>query len=121
MLKKVKHSILLCSGAFLFFTGIMAISFSHTISGLFLGTILMGFAFGIVYPILLGMSIHKVDRAQRNTAMGIHQSLYAIGMWTGPWLSGIVADMIGIQKTFVLTGGFYLIAVYLFIYLLLRD
>jgi DHA1 family multidrug resistance protein-like MFS transporter len=121
MLKKVKHSILLCSGSFLFFIGIMAISFSHTISGLFLGTILMGFAFGMVYPILLGMSIHKVDRPQRNTAMGIHQSLYAIGMWTGPWLSGIVADMIGIQKTFVLTGVFYLIAVYLFIYLLLRD
>jgi DHA1 family multidrug resistance protein-like MFS transporter len=121
LLRKMKHSSLLCCGLFLLFAGIMVISFSHTISWLFLGTILMGFAFGIVYPILLGMSIHKVDRSQRNTAMGIHQSLYAIGMWTGPWLTGIIADMIGIQKTFVITGGFYLVTVYILIYLLLRK
>lgn len=121
LLRKMKHNSLLCCGLFLFFMGIMVISFAHTISWLFLGTILMGFAFGIVYPILLGMSIHRVDRSQRNTAMGIHQALYAIGMWTGPWLSGIIADMIGIQKTFILTGGFYLTAVYLFTYLLLRN
>ncbi len=120
LLRKMKHSSLLCFGLFLFFTGIMVISLSHTISWLFLGTILMGLAFGIVYPILLGMSIHKVDRFQRNTAMGIHQALYAVGMWAGPWLSGIIADIIGIQKTFILTGGLYLTTVYLFTYLLLK-
>ena len=121
MVKRVKHTLVLCGGAGLMFCGIIVLSIAQSLSILFFGTALMGFAFGIVYPILLGMSIHRVDRKQRNTAMGIHQSIYAIGMWTGPWLAGIAADLLGIRKMFVLTGGIYLVLVYLFIYLLVRS
>jgi len=121
MLKRVKHTLILCGGAGLMFFGIIVLSIAQSLPMLLFGTALMGFAFGVVYPILLGMSIHRVDRIQRNTAMGIHQSVYAIGMWTGPWLSGIVADMLGIRKMFVLTGGIYLVLVYLFILLLVRS
>jgi MFS family permease len=121
VLRRMRHNILLLSGSFLYFCGIIVISFASKLSFLFYGTILMGIAFGIVYPILLGMSIHKVDRSQRNTAMGIHQSFYSIGMWTGPWVTGIIAGIVGIQKTFLITGGFYLITVYLLIYILLRK
>lgn len=121
MLRKTSHTILLCCGAFLFFFGIVMISLSPSLYLLFCGTILMGFAFGIVYPILIGMGIHKVERNQRNTAMGIHQSIYAIGMWTGPWVTGILAGILGMQNTFLITGGFYLITVYILIYFLLRN
>jgi MFS family permease len=85
---------------------------------LFGGTMCMGFAFGVVYPILMGMSIQAVDVTERTTAMGIHQSLYAIGMFTGPWVSGMLADRIGIRNTFLLTAGFYALAVSFFISLL---
>lgn len=121
MLKRVRHVTLLAAGSFVFFFGIMVIVLPGTLSMVFVGTALMGFAYGIVYPILLGMSIQKVDRAQRNTAMGIHQSLYAVGMWTGPWLTGIVSDLLGIRKTFLITGGVYLVLVYLFIFLLAKP
>jgi MFS family permease len=36
--------------------------------------------------------------------MGLHQSVYAIGMFAGPWLSGILADAIGIQPMLGVTA-----------------
>ena len=36
--------------------------------------------------------------------MGLYQSVYAIGMFSGPTLSGILADQIGIQPMFVVTA-----------------
>ena len=121
VLKKVKHTFLLSIAALLFFAGIVLIAFAPSITQLFGGTICMGFAFGIIYPILVGLSIQKVAGSQRSTAMGIHQSLYATGMFTGPWLSGIIADRIGIQPMFLITAGFCLLAVYLFLVLYIKD
>jgi MFS family permease len=121
VLKRGGHIRILLSGALLFFFGIMLIAFSPSRGYLFAGTGCMGFAFGIVYPILVGMSIQKVERSQRTTAMGIHQAFYAIGMFTGPWLTGIIADYLDIRPTFFLTAGFYLILVLLFLYLLNKN
>jgi predicted MFS family arabinose efflux permease len=36
--------------------------------------------------------------------MGLHQAVYAIGMFAGPWFSGILADSIGIQPMLGVTG-----------------
>ncbi len=121
LLKRVRHTLLLSSGALLFFAGIVVIALSPSLAWIYPGTMTMGFAFGLVYPILLGMSIHKVEQSQRSTAMGINQALYSIGMFTGPWLTGIIADSIGIRHTFLVTAGFFLMAVYFFIFLLYRD
>jgi MFS family permease len=59
---------------------------------------------GISYPVLMGMSIQQVADAERTTAMGLHQALYAIGMFGGPWLSGILADAMGIRPMFGVTA-----------------
>jgi MFS family permease len=32
--------------------------------------------------------------------MGIYQSLYSIGMFLGPFISGIIAGMIGVESIF---------------------
>jgi predicted MFS family arabinose efflux permease len=117
-LRRVGSDRLLVSGVFLFLLGMIAIALAPTSSYLFAGTVCMGFAFGVVYPILMGMSIQKVEVSERTTAMGIHQSLYAIGMFTGPWVSGMLADRFGIRNTFLVTAGFYALAVSLFIAIL---
>ena len=122
LLKRVKHGILLCTGALLLFAGIMLIAFSPIRAYLFVGTACMGFAFGMMYPILMGLSIQNVDPSQRSTAVGIHQAFYAIGMFTGPWVSGIIADHIGIRPVFFMTGaGFIFLAFLLLAVLLRRD
>jgi len=71
----------------------------------FVAQFLTGFAGGFSYPVLMGMSIENVDEDQRSTAMGLHQSVYAIGMFAGPWLSGILADKIGIQPMFAVISA----------------
>jgi MFS family permease len=70
----------------------------------------MGLANGLFFPILLGLSIEGVDTYHRSTAMGIHQSVYAIGMFSGPWIGGLLADAVGIRWMFVIVGAFCLAA-----------
>ncbi len=60
----------------------------------------IGAAYGIGYPVYMGMSIQNVDDSERTTAMGLHQAVYAIGMFAGPWLSGMVADAVGLKPMF---------------------
>jgi DHA1 family multidrug resistance protein-like MFS transporter len=120
VLRRVGHGRLLSSGAVLFLLGMIAIALAPSVAYLFAGTVCMGFAFGVVYPVLMGMSIRNVEISERTTAMGIHQSLYAVGMFTGPWVSGMLADRLGIRNTFMITAGFYALAVFAFIALLRR-
>lgn len=69
----------------------------------------IGLSWGIGYPLLMGLSIEHVDDSERATAMGLHQAIYAIGMFSGPWISGMLADMLGIQPTLALNAFLCLI------------
>jgi MFS family permease len=66
--------------------------------------LLVAVGYGVSYPILMGMSIERVDGRERTTAMGLHQSIYAIGMFAGPWMCGIMAAAIGMQAMFAVTA-----------------
>jgi len=72
---------------------------------LFVAQACIGLATGIGYPILMGMSIEHVSDAGRTTAMGLHQAVYAIGMFVGPWLSGMLADAVQIRPMFGITAA----------------
>ena len=72
---------------------------------LFIAQFLIGSSQGIGYPVMMGMSIQHVAEESRTTAMGLFQSLYAIGMFGGPALSGLLADRMGIRPMFGLTAG----------------
>jgi MFS family permease len=75
---------------------------------LYAAQIFMGVGGGIGYPLLLGLSITRVKEGERNTAMGLHQAVYGIGMFAGPWLSGLLAVPLGIQPMFAVTAGLVL-------------
>ena len=83
---------------------------SGTVGLLFVSTIIMGLANGLFFPILLGLSIEHVDDFHRSTAMGIHQAVYAVGMFTGPWIGGVIADAVGIRDMFAIVAAFSLVA-----------
>jgi len=63
-----------------------------------------GIGVGLLFPILMGLSIQSVPREQQATAMGFFQSLYAVGMSLGPILSGVFAQQLGISSVFILNG-----------------
>jgi len=52
----------------------------------------------------MGLSIQGIADGDRTTAMGMHQTVYAIGMFAGPALSGVIANVIGIQGMFSVTA-----------------
>lgn len=78
---------------------------SPALPSVFVAQFLIGLGVGISYPVLMGLSIRHVDDAQRTTAMGLHQAVYAAGMFTGPWLSGILADALGLRPMLGITAA----------------
>jgi MFS family permease len=82
---------------------------ANSLAWVFVAQFLVGLGASITYPVLLGMSIEHVEGAQRSTAMGLHQAVYAIGMFGGPWLSGVLADWMGLQPMFGVTAGAILV------------
>jgi MFS family permease len=88
----------------LLFFGLGLAALAPALSVVFVAQFLMGISQGIGYPVLMGMSIRHVDDDNRATAMGLHQAVYAIGMFAGPWLSGVLADAMGIQPMFGVTA-----------------
>lgn len=88
----------------LLFIGIMIAALAPSLPIFFIAPILTGLSLGIGYPVLMGMSIERVDDSERTIAMGLHQAIYAIGMFVGPALSGVIADHLGLQPMFGVTA-----------------
>jgi MFS family permease len=88
----------------LLFVGVGGAALAGSLWVLFAAQLCIGLCQGIGYPVLMGLSIQHVADEERTTAMGLHQSVYAIGMFAGPWLSGILADALGIRPMFGVTA-----------------
>ena len=69
-----------------------------------------GFGRGLVYPLLMGLSIREISGEDRATAMGVFQAVYAIGMFLGPITAGAVADAVGLSGAFIVAGTVSVIA-----------
>jgi MFS family permease len=88
----------------LFAAGTAAAALSRSVPLLFLIQGVLGLAHGVGYPTLMGLSIRDVALDSRTTAMGIHQSVYAAGIFLGPWVSGMLADALGLRPMFGLNA-----------------
>ncbi len=85
--------------------GIVGVALTPALPLLFVAQFFVGLAMGVSYPVLMGLSIRHVADAERTTAMGLHQAVYAIGMFAGPWLSGILADAAGLRPMLGVTAA----------------
>ena len=90
-------------------TGIGIAALTTSLPMLFAAQFCIGLSMGISYPVLMGMSIRYVANVERTTAMGLHQAVYAIGMFGGPWVSGWLAEALGIRPMFGVTAFLCLI------------
>jgi MFS family permease len=71
---------------------------------LFAAQVFIGLSNGVNFPVLMGLSIRHVGDSERNTAMGLFQSVYALGKFGGPWLSGILAQVMGLRWMLAVTA-----------------
>jgi MFS family permease len=85
-------------------TGILIAALAPSLMILFVAPVFTGLGMGIGYPVLMGMSIVRVHDAERTIAMGLHQAIYAIGMFIGPAVNGAIANAIGLQPMFGITA-----------------
>lgn len=119
---KRENTILLLSVSYLFFSlGIILTPAVGGIALLFILQALLGFAHGISYPVLIGVCIQDIPENGRATAMGFHQSVYAVGMFFGPWIAGVLADTVGIDATFYLIGAATIAVCFVLLHLLHRK
>lgn len=95
---------LIYASFFLLSIGVGTAAVAYNMTTVFAAQLCIGLGQGICYPVLLGMSIAKLKGAERATAMGLHQSLYAVGMFSGPWLSGMLAQALDIRPMFGITA-----------------
>ena len=105
MASQIRGQRLVLASFAIMFVGIVIAVMSSSLVVLAIAQAIMGLAQGIGYPVLMGMSIEHVNNAERSTAMGLHQSVYAIGMFAGPAFSGVIAAAIGIQPMFAVTAA----------------
>ena len=61
-----------------------------------------GIGRGIMTALLMSLVIKQSNMENKSTAMGIYQSLYSVGMFTGPFLSGIIAAITKVESIFYL-------------------
>jgi len=67
--------------------------------------LLNGVGRGLSRTVLMGLSIQHVASADRATAMGVYQAVYALGMFAGPASTGLLADSFGISSVFLVAGA----------------
>jgi len=104
LVRHIGSRTMLFASFFLLSGGLLLASLAHNLGMLFAAQVCTGMAAGVGGPIMMGKSIEKVEDEQRTTAMGLHQSVYAIGMFTGPSFSGLLANYFGIQSMFAGTA-----------------
>ncbi len=85
--------------------GLAGAAWAPSLGWIFAVQVCLGLAQGIGYPVLMGLSIREVDDVERATAMGLHQAIYAVGMFAGPALSGTIASALGLRPMFALTAA----------------
>ena len=75
-----------------------------------------GFGRGILYTITITLILFSFEDNSRGLAMGAYQAYYAIGMFLGPAISGIVVNSFGINAIFWLSSLITLIALLIGVY-----
>ncbi|MFQ5872329.1 MAG: MFS transporter [Dehalococcoidia bacterium] len=81
-----------------------------SLSVLFLCEALIGIGVGLTFGLLMALSIEGIPAGQRFYAMGIFQSIYAVGLFFGPWTAGYFTQALGFPLTFFSIGSLVLLA-----------
>jgi DHA1 family multidrug resistance protein-like MFS transporter len=103
-LRWVRTRPLVYFGFVLLSAGMATAAFAGSLPLVFVAQGCIGLAQGIGHPVLMGLSIRPVADGERTTAAGLHQSVYAIGMFSGPVVSGMLADAMGIRPMLAMTA-----------------
>ena len=95
--------------------GVILTFLADSLTMLRISQMMVGFAVGICEPLLMAVSIQHLSPAEKPAALGFHQTVYAVGMFTGPFLSGLLAGWLGLKVMFLVTAIILLIFCWIFL------
>jgi len=96
---------ILVVGFFGTFAFSVIIPFINNLGFLYLTQAFNGFAQGMTIPLLMGMAIQTIPNRKRATAMGLFQAVYAIGIFLGPFISGLFSEEGTFLPVFLTAGA----------------
>jgi DHA1 family multidrug resistance protein-like MFS transporter len=102
LVKRFGRSLLLIFGFVCTAGGLFTVFAADSLAWLWLAQGLIGISIGLAYPLLLAMTLEAVPTEERATATGFHQSVYSLGMFLGPSITGALAAAIGIRPSFAI-------------------
>ena len=94
-----------CTGYLTIAASTVAIPYLETVEALYASQIMAGFGRGASYPILMALAIARLPDSEKATGMGFFQAVYAIGMFAGPSVSGLIGGWLGYAGLFLSTGA----------------
>ena len=71
---------------------LLTIAFSKNTLGFLAPLAMFGLSGGIITPIIQNAIAHRSPRHALGTVMGVHESVYGVGMCVGPMVGGVVAE-----------------------------
>lgn len=107
------NKVILAICFFLSAYSLIAIPLTESIFHFNLMHIFIGLFLGFIFPILLGEVIHVSPTEYKMSAMGFFQSFYAMGIFLGPLIAGVITENSSLGTVFIFTGGLALFAVVL--------
>ena len=102
---KIKEYKLVFIGMLLLGAATISIPFIRHYPLLIMTQTLAGSGKGISFPLLMGLSIKNISENARGTAMGIYQAVYGFGMFTGPFIVGLIKQHFELGAAFMLLGS----------------
>lgn len=82
----------LCLASCLMGVALFTVAFSRSTLGFLAPLAIFGLSGGIITPVIQNAIAHRSPRHALGTAMGVHESVYGLGMCVGPLVGGAVAE-----------------------------
>ena len=89
--------------------GTAGTALAPSVAVIYATVIFLGLGTGFTFSVLVGINMQQVDSSQRSMAVGLNQALTALGMFAGPWVSGMLADWLGLRPMFGITAAMCLL------------
>ena len=103
-------------GSFCMILSLVLVSYIENLSIIAGLQFISGFGRGILYTITITLILFNFEDNSRGLAMGAYQAYYALGMFLGPAISGIVVNSFGINAIFWLSSLITFIALLIGVY-----
>jgi MFS family permease len=103
------HSFCIFLAALILAITSIAVPFTHSLAILDIIQAGNGFARGMLATQLMTLSILEAPPRLRATALSFYQAVYAIGMLSGPMVSGFLANNYGLSMAFYVSAGLCLV------------